>query len=116
MESRQLSYPLLLLVVVATYFGSAELGLSQAFLHANVSPVWPPTGLAIAAVWLLGYRISPAILLGALLANLATPVPIATASGIAVGNTLEAISAVFLLRRFVGFRNPFERVQDTVKF
>lgn len=116
MKFRQLSYPLLLLVVTATYFGSAELGLSQAFLHANVSPVWPPTGLAIAAVWLLGYRISPAILLGALLANLATPVPIATASGIAVGNTLEAVSAVFLLRRFVGLRKPFYRVQDTVSF
>ena len=116
MRSSYISYPLLVLLVAATYFGAAELGLSQAFLHANVSPVWPPTGVAIAAVLWLGYRISPAILLGAFLANLATGVSIAIASGIAVGNTLEAVSAVFLLHRFVGLRNPFYRARDTVKY
>jgi integral membrane sensor domain MASE1 len=116
MKPRQIPYPLLLLIVAATYFGAAEVGLSQAFLHTNVSPVWPPTGVAIAAVWLLGYRISPAILLGAFLANLATAVPAATAGGIAVGNTLEAVTAVFLLRRFVGPRSPFYRAQDAGMF
>src|ERR671931_1297946 len=100
----------------ALYFGAARLGLSLAFLHANVSPVWPPTGMAIAAVLWLGYRISPAILLGAFLANLTTGVSVATAGGIAVGNTLEAVSAVFLLHRFVGFRSPFNRTQDVLKF
>ncbi|MFL6275766.1 MAG: MASE1 domain-containing protein [Blastocatellia bacterium] len=112
---RPILYPLLLLVVCAIYFGSARLGLSLAFLHANVSPVWPPTGVAIAAVWLLGYRIAPAIAVGALLANLATDVSLITASGIAVGNTLEAVTAVFLLRRFVG-RRPFYRTPDILKF
>ncbi len=116
MNPRYVPYPLLLLIVAAAYFGAAEIGLSQAFLHANVSPVWPPTGFAIAAVWWLGYRISPAILLGAFLANLATGVPIATAGGIAVGNMLEAVTAVFLLHRFVGLRSPFYRAQDAAKF
>ena len=106
----------MLLIVAAAYFIAAEVGLSQAFLHANVSPVWPPTGVAIAAVWLLGLRISPAILIGALVANLATEVPFATAGGIAVGNMLEAVTAVFLLRRFVGLRSPFYRGQDALKF
>src|SRR5689334_10234003 len=116
MKSRPIPYLLLLLIVAAAYFGAAELGLSQAFLHANVSPVWPPTGLAIATVWWLGYRLSPAILLGAFLANLATDVSIATAGGIALGNTLEAVSAVFLLHRLVGFRKPLNRARDTVMF
>ncbi|HEX5734503.1 MAG TPA: MASE1 domain-containing protein [Blastocatellia bacterium] len=116
MKPRQIPYPLLLLIVAAAYFGAAEVGLSQAFLHTNVSPVWPPTGVAIAAVWLLGHRISPAILLGAFLANLATAVPLATAGGIAVGNTVEAVLAVFLLHRFVGLRSPFYRAQDAVIF
>src|SRR5882672_3853190 len=87
-----------LLVVTAVYFAAAKLGLSLAFIHANVSPVWPPTGVAIAAVLLLGYRIWPAILLGAFLANLSTPAPIATSAGIALGNTLEALSAGLLIR------------------
>jgi PAS domain S-box-containing protein len=109
-------YPLWLLLVTALYFLVGELGLSVAYLHNNVSPVWPPTGLAIAAVWFLGFRISPAILLGAFLVNLATGLSVATTVGIAVGNALEAVSAVFLLHRFVGLRNPFYRPRDIVMF
>jgi PAS domain S-box-containing protein len=102
--------------VTVIYLGAARLGLSLAFLHASVSPVWPPTGVAIAAVLWLGYRTSPAILLGAFLANLATGVSAATALGIATGNTLEAVSAAYLLHRFVGSRSPFGRAQDVSKF
>jgi len=102
--------------VAVVYFGAARLGLSLAFLHASVSPVWPPTGIAIAAVLWLGYRISPAILLGAFLATLPTGEPLTTAGGIAIGNTLEAASAAFLLRRFVGFHSPFYRARDVLKF
>jgi len=89
-----------LLAVAVVYFLAAKLGLSLAFLNASVSPVWPPTGVAIAAVWWLGYRVAPGIFLGALLVNLLTLSP-PTASGIAIGNTLEALAAVYLLRRYV---------------
>src|SRR5262250_1434860 len=106
----QTGYDLVLEIVVASvYFGSARLGLSLAFLNASVSPVWPPTGVAIAAVLLLGYRVLPAVLAGAFLANLATGLPVATAAGIALGNTLEAATASYLLRRFVKGKNPFNR-------
>jgi PAS domain S-box-containing protein len=107
---------LVLVTVAAVYFGAARLGLSLAFLHASVSPVWPPTGIAIAAVLWLGYRVSPSILLGAFLANLATGEPLATAAGIAFGNTLEALSAAFLLHRLVGHHSPFYRGRDVLKF
>ena len=109
-------YLICVAIVAAVYFGAAKLGLSLAFLHASVSPVWPPTGIAIAAVLWLGYRISPAILLGAFFANLATGESVATAGGIAIGNTLEAMSAAFLLHRFVGFHSPFYRARDVLKF
>ena len=115
----QAGYPAYLVWMTATaavYFGAAKLGLSLAFLHVSVSPVRPPTGIAIAAVLWLGYRISPAILFGALVANLATGESVATASGIAIGNTLEAVSAAFLLHRFVGFHSPFYRARDVLKF
>jgi len=116
MKSRSSSYLLLLFGVTSLYFAAARLGLSLAFLHANVSPVWPPTGFAIAVVLRLGYRISPAILLGAFLANLATGVSVPVAGGIAIGNTLEAVSAAMLLHHFVGFHSPFNRPSDVVKF
>lgn len=108
-------YFLKLVVVAAIYFGSAKLGLSLAFINASVSPVWPPTGVAIAAVLLLGYRIWPAIFLGALLANLFTPVNAVTATGIAIGNTLEALFAGFLLQ-FLDFHKSFDRARDVFKF
>ena len=107
----------LILIVAAVYFLAAKLGLSLAFLNASVSPVWPPTGVAIAVVFWLGYRAVPGVFLGALLANsLLTNVSFATTSGITIGNTLEAIAAVYLLRRFIGSRLPFNRVIDVLKF
>src|SRR6267378_5595123 len=103
--------------VAGLYFLAAKLGLSLASLNASVSPVWPPTGVAIALGLWLGYRAIPGVLLGALFANyLLTEVSLATATGISIGNTLEAITAVYLVRRFMGSRNPFQRAIDVLKF
>src|SRR5690349_16431592 len=96
----------LAIAVAGIYFLAAKLGLSLAFLNASVSPVWPPTGVAIALVLWFGYRAAPGVFLGALIANyFLTNVPFATAAGIAIGNGLEALTAVYLLRRLVGSRN-----------
>jgi signal transduction histidine kinase/integral membrane sensor domain MASE1/CheY-like chemotaxis protein len=114
-NSNQLAYLVKLVVVAALYFASAKLGLSLASIHANVSPVWPPTGVAIAAMVLLGFRIWPAILVGAFLANLFTPVSAVAAAGIAVGNTLEALTAWCLLR-FFDFHKVFDRARDVFNF
>lgn len=110
-----LKYFLTLAVVAAVYFGAAKLGLSLAFMNASVSPVWPPTGVAIAAVLLFGFRVWPAIVVGAFLANLFTPVSVATASGIAIGNTLEALAAGALLR-LIDFHRTFDRARDVFTF
>ena len=61
------AYWALLLAIAALYFAVAKLGLSMAFAAAQVSAVWPPTGLALAAVLLLGPRVAPAVALGCLL-------------------------------------------------
>lgn len=105
------------LAVAIVYFGAAKLGLSLAFLNASVSPVWPPTGVAIAALLLFGYRALPGVSLGALAANyLLTKVTVLTTVGIATGNTLEAVTAYFLLQQFVGLQLPFYRAVDLLKF
>src|SRR3979411_2311722 len=106
-----------IVIVAGLYFLAAKLGLLAASLNASVSPVWPPTGVAIALGLWLGYRPIPGILLGALFSNyLLTDVSLATAAGISIGNTLEAVTAVYLVRRFVGSRNPFQRAIDVLKF
>ncbi len=108
--------PVRVAVFVAIYFFSGRLGLSLAFLHQSASPVWPPTGIAIAAVLLLGYRIWPGIWLSAFLVNVTTSGSIPATAGIATGNTLEALIGVFLVRRFAGGRRAFERAPDILKF
>jgi signal transduction histidine kinase len=80
-----------------------------------ISPVWPPTGIAIAALLLLGPRMWPAIAIGAFAGNATSGASLGVAAAIAVGNTLEALAAVYLLRR-ASFRLSFERVQDVLTF
>src|SRR5947208_1175121 len=58
-----------ILIVALLYYFGATLGLRLAFEKTNASPVWPSSGIALAAVLLLGYRIWPGIALGAFLAN-----------------------------------------------
>src|SRR5215510_4609487 len=107
----------LVLLVAVFYFLGAKLGLSLAFINASVSPVWPPTGIAIALVLWFGYRALPGVLIGALIANyVLTDVSFLTAAGISIGNSLEAFVAVYLMRRFVRHRNPFNRAIDVLKF
>src|SRR5687768_18510039 len=96
-KSNPVLYVLSIVVLAAVYFAAGKFGLSLASVHTNVSPVWPPTGIALAALLILGYRVWPGIFLGALLTNLLTPVPMATTLGIALGNTLEAVIAARVL-------------------
>jgi len=109
---RPLPYPAALLLLTALYFAAGKLGLSLAFLQANASAVWPPTGLALAALLLFGYRLWPAIFVGALLVNLAVKTPIAPSIAIAAGNTLEAVLGAFLTRRFARGSAAFDRAAD----
>jgi PAS domain S-box-containing protein len=89
-------------LLAAIYLVVAKLGLRYATIGPSISPVWPPTGLAIAALMLLGLRFWPAILAGAFLANATTGIPIVAAFGIACGNAAEAALAAYLLRRRAG--------------
>lgn len=101
----------LLLLVAAGYYAAARLGLPLALEHKNVSPVWPPSGVALAALLLCGEDFWPAIFVGAVLANFTTGLPLFTSAGIAAGDTLEAVAASFILAR-AGFQLDLGRVRD----
>ena len=98
------------------YFASGRFGLRLAFLHASATPVWPPTGIALASMLVYGTRVWPAIFLGAFLTNIITEGSVATCLGIAAGNTLEALLGAWLVNRLAGGRRAFERIQDVFKF
>ncbi len=109
------AYWALLLAVAAIYLAAAKVGLSMAFLAEQVSPVWPASGIALAAVLLLGPRVWPGIALGALLANATAEEPLLVAAGIAIGNTLEALVGGWLLHRGRnGFRAPLDDLASAV--
>src|SRR6185437_1771194 len=88
-----------LLLLAAVYYAASKLGFKLAYVAEQVTVVWPPTGIALAAILLFGARVWPGILLGAFLTNITAHEPLLTAGGIAVGNTLEALAGGWLLRR-----------------
>ncbi|PYI77268.1 MAG: two-component hybrid sensor and regulator, partial [Verrucomicrobia bacterium] len=98
------------------YFLSGKLGLRLAFVHASASAVWPPAGIALATVLLLGYGTWPAIFLGAFLVNVTTSGDVVTSLAIGAGNTLEALCGAWLVNRFANGTRVFERAQDVFKF
>src|SRR5262245_51384392 len=87
-----------LILVGLAYFVLAALGLRLASINPSVTPIWPPTGLAIAAVLLWGNRVAPAIFIGAFLVNQLTAGSILASLAIASGNTLEAVIAGYLIK------------------
>jgi two-component system, NarL family, sensor histidine kinase FusK len=101
-------------LIALLYFVLAEIGLSLAHATRQISAVWPPSGLSLVVLLVLGYRYWPAIYLGALLANLTAGEQWYVAAGIAVGNTLEALVGAFILGRFARFKNELRRPRDLV--
>ena len=96
-------------VVAVVYFGAAKFGLSLAFSTKQVTALWPPTGIAVAALLLGGYRVWPAIYLAAFAVNALVGDSILVAVGIAMGNTLGPVVARFSLDRLRGFHPTFVR-------
>jgi integral membrane sensor domain MASE1 len=101
------------LFVAIAYVVGAKLGFQLAFATKQVTAVWPPTGIALAALLLYGYRAWPGIWVGAFASNAMSAEPLWTAGAIATGNTLAPLLGCFLLRRF-DFENALDRVRDVL--
>src|SRR5262249_59128932 len=89
-----------LAALTLVYIVAGKLGLLLAFVHASATAVWPPTGIALAALLVYGYPAWPAIFVGAFVVNVTTAGSVASSLGIAAGNTLEALVGVWLVNRW----------------
>src|SRR5213080_3931914 len=116
MQSRAFSGLPIIGLLTLVYFIAGKFGLMLASLHASASPVWPPAGIALAALIVLGYRAWPAIFVGAFLVNVTTAGNVATSLAVASGNTLEAMCGAWLVNRFAGGTTVFNRPQGVFKF
>ncbi len=112
MSKRWVSQLALIASLILIYVAAGRLGLRLAFVNASATAVWPPTGIALAAFLVPGYRIWPAILLGAFLVNVTTSGVVATSLAIAMGNTLEGLVGAFLVNWLANGRQVFERARD----
>jgi diguanylate cyclase (GGDEF)-like protein len=103
-------------ILAVVYLVAGKLGLQLAHVNASATAVWPCTGIAIAALFVYGYRVWPGILVGAFLVNLTTMGTVETSIGIAIGNTLEGLAGCYLVTRFAHGKEAFARAQDIFKF
>ncbi|GAB4586917.1 MASE1 domain-containing protein [Nocardia sp. IFM 10818] len=102
-----------IVAVAVAYFTSAQVGLRMALVEHQVTPFWPPTGIALACLLLRGPRVWPGITLGAFAVNLGLGPQLPAILVIAAGNTAAPLVAYLLLRR-VGFRRGFDRITDVL--
>ena len=105
-----------LILVGFAYFALAYLGLRLASINPSATPIWAPTGLAIAAILLWGPRIAPAIFVAAFLINQLTAGSIFTSLAIACGNTLEAVIAGYLVWHWAQGEQVFDSPLGVMKF
>jgi len=108
-----------LVIQVATvflaYLVAGTLGQATTSIRSgNLGPVWPASGIALAAVLACGYRIWPGIAASAFLVAFQSPVFLLTAVGQAAGATLAAVSGTFLLRRVANFDPALPRLRDAL--
>ena len=109
--------------LIAAYLLGAVLGFGF-LLETWTSTVWPPSGISLASLFLGGYRLWPGVAIGSFLANAAAGaqrgVPLSLvvipAACIAVGNVVQTVVAVWLVRRATGPEGPLDRAQNVLAF
>lgn len=100
--------------VLAAYLLAGEIGLAVPFTSGNISPFWPPAGVAFTAILLFGYRIWPAVAMGAFTVNFFTRIPHLAAIGIAFGNTIGPLFGAWMLRHVLRFRLSLNRLRHVL--
>ncbi|MFH8366811.1 MASE1 domain-containing protein [Streptomyces sp. NPDC018031] len=100
-------------LIAAVYYGSARLGLLQELVRGQVTPLWPPTGIALVCLLWWGPRACPGIAAGALWTNLTIGPSTVAVLGIVAGNTAAPVCA-WLLLRWAGFRTELDRLRDAL--
>lgn len=120
----RIRYLVTILAVAVAYFGTGRMGLALAIPPGYATAVWPPSGIALAAVLLAGIRVWPGVLLGSFLVNISTGFDAGTADtllrslaipiAITSGASLQAVSGGILVMRFGSFPNPLRTVPQIV--
>lgn len=116
-RSHHLSTFTRVVILISFYFVGGILGKESSFLSGSVALVWPPAGIALAAILLFGYRFWPGVAFGAVLFSLMNGVPFGFFTlGTAIGNTMGAIVCTFLIHTAVRTGFSLERTRDVTVY
>lgn len=110
-----LKYFILNIVIGISYYLTAKFGQSLSGSTDQITLIWPPAGIALASILLWGYRLIPAVFLGAFFSRFVPGEFPFTTTAIAIGNTLAATSGVYLLRRF-RFKTSLDSAKNAFLF
>src|SRR2546425_5884246 len=110
------TYLVELSIVAASYIGLAESALLLPAINPAATPLWPPTGFALALVLLRGYRIWPAILVGSLSPYLMTGRSLLELGSVGIGTLLGAFAGTWLISRWTNGHQTFGTPSNIAKF
>ena len=113
---RWLKYSIEIVAVAIVYAALAKSSLALASINPSASPIWPPTGFALAIALLLGYRVWPAIFIAAFIVNVTTAGSLFTSLAIATGNTLESVVGAYIINRWSNGVGTFETPAGVGRF
>jgi diguanylate cyclase (GGDEF)-like protein len=105
-------YLIKILLIAGAYFLSAKLGLQFEFLKGNITLIWPPSGIALAAILLMGYGAIPGLIIGSFTAAYSTGAPFLFALFTTIGNPLAAIVPFYLIKRFTSFQPQLDNLSS----
>lgn len=105
-----------ILCLAAIYAAFGKFGLSFYSINASATVIWPPTGIALAALLLRGNRVWPGVLIAAFIVNISTQGSLVTSLAIAAGNSCEALLGAWLIRRFAQGLRVFEHLRSFFRF
>jgi signal transduction histidine kinase len=108
------SYAAQAVLLIIAYYAAAHVGYAFRFAGPVASIVWLPVGVGIAGLYLFGLRLWPAVVIGDLLVNNYSALPVGAAVGQSFGNLLEVVIGAALLRRFVSRRAPLDTASSVV--
>jgi PAS domain S-box-containing protein len=101
-----------IILIAAAYYLLAKLGFSRALSMGDINLVWLPSGLALAALILYGWKCWPGVALGSLLANLGHDMPPLFILFVVMGNTLSASVSAWVLMQIKSFSPALKRIRD----
>lgn len=114
-ERSVLRWALRTCVLVLAYYMTGRLGLAVPSVGSHIAMIWPPAGIALAALLRWGPGMAPGVALGAMCVALQAGSPLPVALAIALGNTVGPLAAALVLQR-LGFHCGFDRRRDVLLY